>query len=717
VLSVRNRTEKANMGNVMSYFMGKPATSEPPSEKKESTFVGVEKKTEDISVADEQTNKAKELIIEDDVAGKQEEEVKKTVDTEITDDFEVVPSETNTVVSEDASNQEKVSLDFSNDKIVAIVEKVTETEANTEFECSFPISEECVEVECNLEQGKDTELDLDTDTIVPQNVTIEERKDNFKCTYPISDLTKEPAELPELSVPISDLTKETVELPETEHLIELETKESQAEAVPEASTLVDVSFKEPKQVEEGDLSTTEPEPKRETKEATPEVSNSEELIIGEEKCTSITSETVMETADLLTIEKEENDVKDQAPEESTLLVSDKIEHIEMPDDVTTKSGSGNNEEVEIIGSIQDNEIEAKDTLIETAEQSAHSENSVEADTSVEHIEADVEEKEKVDHKVIEEEDNSEATEEVKELHTFDKEENEKKGDELKSEAAIAAQDKQVAEDETVETTDAPALSETSSNEETEKADTKLTVECSKNIKDFENQEDAVVEVIGSIEDEIEKKMDDEENQTGILEQPIVPKTKEEDIQEKVIEGINRDERLGERKDNESKGDEPTVHETECSTTGTTGVSSDFEKSDEGKSDISEVDDTAVKAENNHVELTTDSEQKPEEQLADEQDPSVSDVEVIGSIQDDQVDSEKDMTEIKPDIKKSSEIKSESSATGTEDAFEVSNEDNDESVVVTRAQKGDECENKDMTDEEQAGITSNGLTNSEDVKGH
>ena len=68
MLSVRNRTEKSKMGNVMSYFMGKPATSEPPSEKKESTIVGVEKKTEDVSVADEQTNKAKELIIEDDVS-------------------------------------------------------------------------------------------------------------------------------------------------------------------------------------------------------------------------------------------------------------------------------------------------------------------------------------------------------------------------------------------------------------------------------------------------------------------------------------------------------------------------------------------------------------------------------------------------------------------------------------------------------------------------
>ena len=76
-------------------------------------------------------------------------------------------------------------------------------------------------------------------------------------------------------LPISDLTKETVELSELEHLIELETKEIQAEAVPEVSNLVDISFKEPEQVEEDVLCATEPEPKWETREA--EVSNSDEL--------------------------------------------------------------------------------------------------------------------------------------------------------------------------------------------------------------------------------------------------------------------------------------------------------------------------------------------------------------------------------------------------------------------------------------------------------
>ena len=97
-------------------------------------------------------------------------------DTEITDNFEVVPSETITIVSEDgdASNTEKVSLDFISDKIVAIVEKVTEAEVNKEFECSFPISEKCEVIECNLKQRKDTELDLDTDKIVPNNVTIKD---------------------------------------------------------------------------------------------------------------------------------------------------------------------------------------------------------------------------------------------------------------------------------------------------------------------------------------------------------------------------------------------------------------------------------------------------------------------------------------------------------------------------------------------------------------
>merc|ERR1711915_639333 len=281
-------------------------------------------------------------------------------------------------------------------------------------------------------------------------------------------------------------------------------------------------------------------------------------------------------------------------------------------------------------------------------------------------------------------------------------------DELKAEEANAVQDILVAEDETVESTDTQSLSERSSNEEKEKDITRLTDEDSKNSQDFENQEDAVVEVIGSIKDETEKEMDGKENQTGIPEQPIVLKTEEEDKQEKDIEGINCEE----REDNESKADEPTIHET-----GTPDVSSDFEKSDEEKIDISKADDTAVKGEDNHVELTTASEQKTKDQLIDEQDPSVSDVEVIGSIQDEQVDSEKDMTEIKSETKTSSEIKSESSAIETDDAFEVSNEENDESVEVTRAQKAEKCENKDKTGEENPEITSNGLTNSEDDKGH
>ena len=71
------------------------------------------------------------------------------MNTEITDDFEVVPSETITVVSEDgdASNTEKVSLDFSTDKIVAVVEKVAEAKVNTEFECTLPNSEKCEDIE------------------------------------------------------------------------------------------------------------------------------------------------------------------------------------------------------------------------------------------------------------------------------------------------------------------------------------------------------------------------------------------------------------------------------------------------------------------------------------------------------------------------------------------------------------------------------------------
>ena len=57
------------------------------------------------------------------------------VGTEITDDFEVVPSETIIVVSgdDDASNTEKASLDISSDRIVTIVEKVAEAEVSTEF--------------------------------------------------------------------------------------------------------------------------------------------------------------------------------------------------------------------------------------------------------------------------------------------------------------------------------------------------------------------------------------------------------------------------------------------------------------------------------------------------------------------------------------------------------------------------------------------------------
>ena len=132
----------------------------------------------------------------------------------------------------------------------------------------------------------------------------------------------------------------------------------------------------------------------------PEASNSKELnlkdteqITGEEKCTSLTSETVIESADLLTIEKEDKIDMDLDSEDSTLLVSDRIEHTKMSNDVITKSGSGNIVDIEIIGSIQDNEIEAEDTLIKTAEQSTQREHSVEADTSVDHIETNVEEKE------------------------------------------------------------------------------------------------------------------------------------------------------------------------------------------------------------------------------------------------------------------------------------------------------------------------------------
>ena len=45
-----------------------------------------------------------------------------------------------------------------------------------------------------------------------------------------------------------DLTKETVKLPDSEHLMESETREIQAEAVLETSNLVDISFKEPERV-------------------------------------------------------------------------------------------------------------------------------------------------------------------------------------------------------------------------------------------------------------------------------------------------------------------------------------------------------------------------------------------------------------------------------------------------------------------------------------
>ena len=113
------------------------------------------------------------------------------------------------------------------------------------------------------------------------------------------------------------------------------------------------------------------------------------------------------------------------------------------------------------------------------------------------------------------------------MRTFDKKKTEGKCDESKSEEVFVAQNKQGTEYET----ETPTLSELSSDEEKEIAITKLTVEDSKSSQDFENQGDAIVEVIGSIEEDIEKKMDDKENQIGITKQPIVPNTEEEDQEE------------------------------------------------------------------------------------------------------------------------------------------------------------------------------------------
>ena len=152
------------------------------------------------------------------------------------------------------------------------------------------------------------------------------------------------------------------------------------------------------------------------------------------KYTSLISERVIESANLLTVEKEEKIEMNQ--DDSTLFISDRTEHIKMPNDDRNESGSGEIVEVVNIESIQDNEIKAKDIFIKTAKQLTHIEDSVEATTFVDHDETDVDEKVKVDLQVTGKENTSGPTEDAEKWCTNDIKEIEGKGDELKSKRQI-----------------------------------------------------------------------------------------------------------------------------------------------------------------------------------------------------------------------------------------------------------------------------------------
>ena len=181
------------------------------------------------------------------------------------------------------------------------------------------------------------------------------------------------------------------------------------------------------------------------------------------------------------------------------------------------------ERVVSIEASQDIDIETEDIFIRSRKQLTHV-NSNETKTAIDLNKIDVKEQEKYDPKIIEEEDILTPTENIKELHRFDNKEIKGEDDESKPIHAIETQNKQGA----VYDIDTPNPLDIDSNEEEDKAITSLTNEDSKDSQDLERHEDTIVEAVDSIEDYMQKKTDRKDNQIEMPEQPMVPKTEEED---------------------------------------------------------------------------------------------------------------------------------------------------------------------------------------------
>ena len=99
-------------------------------------------------------------------------------------------------------------------------------------------------------------------------------------------------------------------------------------------------------MEEDALGATKPKPRWENKEATLEISNSKELNLKDNeriadirKYTSLRSKRVIESANLLTVEKEDEMEMNLDPVDTTLFIFNKTEHTKMPNDDINESDS------------------------------------------------------------------------------------------------------------------------------------------------------------------------------------------------------------------------------------------------------------------------------------------------------------------------------------------------------------------------------------------
>ena len=264
------------------------------------------------------------------------------------------------------------------------------------------------------------------------------------------------------------------------------------------------------------------EPKWKRKEVTTHISDSKDTdeLSGKGKCTSLTINRVLESANLLTREGEEKMKMNHDPVETIFFK------------INTKLTKMANDDIEVservvsVEASQDIDIETEDIFIRSRRQLTHV-NSNETKTAIDLNKIDVKEQEEYDPKIIEEEDILTPTENIEELHRFDNKEIKGKVDESKPIHAIETQNKQGA----VYDIDTPNPLDIDSNEEEKKAITRLTNEDSKDSQDLERHEDTRVEAVDSIEDYMRKKTNHKDNQIEMPEQPMVPKTEEEDQEE------------------------------------------------------------------------------------------------------------------------------------------------------------------------------------------